>query len=154
MPLNHKTLSENNYNWDIQITSKSGKKIELFRTIHAARQPTQPGQPARIQSAATQSDNSSSQMWVPNSLTQPHASWLLIFRFKTHDTRPEPKPLSFPANYYKFRTKSEEILSRSVENWSRSFEIQQNLAVIWQNLGQISTDLAKSQQVRPYFGQI
>ena len=154
MPLNHKTLSENNYNWDIQITSKSGKQIELFRTIHAARQPTQPCQPARIQSAATQSDNSSGQMRVPNSLTQPNSSWLSIFRFKIRDTRPEPKPLSFPANYYEFRTKSEEISSRSIENWSRSFKIQQNLVVIRQNLGQISTDPAKSWRVRPYFGQI
>ena len=48
---------------------------------------------------------------------------LSVFGFKIYDTQPKPKPLSFPANYYKFQIKSNKISSRSSPNPSRSCEI-------------------------------
>ena len=47
---------------------------------------------------------------------------LSVFGFKIYDTQPKPKPLSFPANYYKFQIKSNKISSRYGPNPSRSYE--------------------------------
>ena len=54
-------------------------------------------------------DDSDSRMRVPNLITWPQMGRLLVFRFKTRDTQPEPNHLSFPTKYYEFPTKSNEI---------------------------------------------
>ena len=54
-------------------------------------------------------DDSNDRTRVPNLITQPQVGRLSVFRFKTRDTQPEPNHLSFPAKYYEFPTKSNEI---------------------------------------------
>ena len=119
----------------------------LGRVVHVARIPAQPSQPTHVRPATTRSDNSGNRMRVPNSLTRQHVGRLSVFRFKTYDTRPKLRPLSFPANYYEFQTKFGKILSRFVEIWSRSFEIRWDFAVFRQNLGQILNDPIGSGQI-------
>ena len=67
--------------------------IATARTVQPARQPTQPGQLARVQPAATRSDDSGDRTQVLSSPTRPHAGRFSVFHFKTRDTRPEPSPL-------------------------------------------------------------
>ena len=94
----------------------------MIRAIHAVHQPAQLGQPAHVWPTVTQSDDFGGQTYVPNSLTRPHVGRLSVFGFKIYDTQPKPKPLSFPANYYKFQIKSNKISSRYGPNPSRSYE--------------------------------
>ena len=54
-------------------------------------------------------DDSGGRTRVSNLITRPQVGRLSVFRFKTRDTQPKPNHLSFPAKYYEFPTKSNEI---------------------------------------------
>ena len=60
--------------------------ILVLRGVQANRRPT-----------ATRSDDSGSQMRFPTLLTQHPAGRLLVFQFKTRETRPELKSIQYPA---------------------------------------------------------
>ena len=68
----------------------SQRQILHNRTVQKTRRPAQPGQPARVQPAATRSDNSGSRMRVPVKLTRPLTGRFLVFGFQTRNTRLEP----------------------------------------------------------------
>ena len=72
-------------------------------------------------------DDSGGRMQVPNLITQPQVGRLSVFRFKTRNTQPELNHLSFPAKYYEFPTKSNEIwpyFDESCQISDRSHQIQ------------------------------
>ena len=73
-------------------------------------------------------------------LTQPHTGRLSVFGFQTHDTQPEPNPLSFWQSITIFRpdpARSRRYLTKSRPGLNGSNQI-----------------LARSRQIRPDFGQI
>ena len=77
--------------WDILFFSPSvfaflRRVILVLRGVQANRRPT-----------ATRSDDSGSQMRFPTLLTQHLAGRLLVFQFKTRETRPELKSIQYPA---------------------------------------------------------
>jgi len=78
----------------------------------------------------------------PNSLTRPHAGWLPVLCFKTHDTWPEPKQSSSPAKYYEFWTKSDEILRDPVTFWCSLAPIRPSLVFLRLNPVFLSSDPA------------
>ena len=71
----------------------------MGRAIQETRRTAQLSQPARVQPATTQSEDSGGRMRVPNYQTRPLVGQLSVMHLKTHETQPEPIPLTFPTKY-------------------------------------------------------
>ena len=144
------------------LNNKSLQCVEI-RTVHLAWKLTQPGQPARVRPAATQSDDSGGWTRVLSFSTRPHAGWFWVFRFKTLGTRPEPSPLRiypfwrYITNFRPTSVRSHPDLvqilrdpARSCCYSTKSGPYLDGSSPYLDGTGQIS---ARSRQIQPDFGQ-
>ena len=122
----------------------------VSRSVQQTRRLAQPGQPARVRPAATQSDDSSGRTRVLNSLTQPHAGRLSVFPFETRDTRPESNPFSFRWVITNFQP----VSAKSSPDPSRSSEISPLSNEIWARSRRIRLDIDESVQISAWSRQI
>ena len=134
----------------------SQRQILHNRTVQKTRRPAQPGQPARVQPAATRSDDSGSRMRVPVKLTRPLTGRFLVFGFQTRNTRLEPIVYPYRRSIMIFRPDSARSsryptnlgqistdLARFLSDLDGSDHISARSRRIWSDFGQISPNLVR-----------
>lgn len=123
--------------------------------VRSTWQLVQLGKPTRCRPTATRSDDPGGRMRVPNSITRPHMGRLLVFRFKTCDTRPKPNLNPFWRSIMNsqpyltrsclYSMKSRPYLDGSSHISIQSWQIRPDLV----GSSQISVDPARYHWIRP-----